>query len=151
MFSLEKILQNQVSVIELDEVYDFSSDYYEKSEIKKLDNVHLTGKIFRDSYDIIKMEAKVEGEMVLLDAISLEEVPYSFSFEIDEDLEEIFTNLQNSIDIMEFLWQNIVLEIPLGYTIVTDFSKYCGNGWKLVGEEEDTEKRKNLPFADLLK
>ena len=66
--------------------------------------------------------------------------------EIDEILDEFLKNNQNSIDILEILWQNIVLEIPLKYTKEEDLSKYQGDGWKLISEDE--VKRDN-PFSIL--
>ncbi|MGN1000380.1 MAG: hypothetical protein ACI4OG_00390, partial [Bacilli bacterium] len=52
----------------------------------------------------------------------------------------------NTIDILDILWQNIVLEIPLKYTLVEDLSKYQGDGWKVISEDEI--KRDN-PFRVL--
>ena len=52
--------------------------------------------------------------------------------EILENIDEFLENNQNSIDILEILWQNIVLEIPLKYTEVEDLSKYQGDGWKVI-------------------
>ena len=46
------------------------------------------------------------------------------------------------------LWENIVLEVPLQFTKVTDFSKFQGDGWKLVSENEPTTN--NNPFSELL-
>ena len=37
---------------------------------------------------------------------------------------------------MAILWQNIVLEVPLQFTKVEDLSKFHGDGWKLISEEE---------------
>ena len=81
--------------------------------------------------------------MVLEDAISLEDIDYKFACQIDESIDEFLENHQNSIDILEVLWQNIVLEIPLKYTLVNDLSKYQGDGWKVISE--DDIKRDN-PF-----
>lgn len=148
MFSLDSLLNQRVTSLEIDEYYNYPKEYFEKTEIQTLNQVHCKGKITITPSDRIHLSLDVDGIMELKDAISLEIVPYPFHFTIEEDLEENLINLQNSIDIMEFLWQNIVLEIPLGYTIVTDFSKYCGDGWKLVKEEE--LEKKNLPFANLL-
>ena len=53
------------------------------------------------------------------------------------------------LDIFQFLWENIVLEIPLQFTKVKDLSKFHGDGWKLVSEDELTTR--NNPFSDLLK
>ena len=71
------------------------------------------------------------------------------SLKIEGDLKEFITNLENSLDIIELLWENIVLEIPLKYTKVEDLSKFHGDGWKLVSEEEATTSHN--PFNELLK
>ena len=84
--------------------------------------------------------------MVIEDAISLEDVDYAFSCEILENIDEFLENNQNTIDILEVLWQNIVLEIPLKYTEVDDLSKYQGDGWKVISEDEI---KGNNPFSIL--
>ena len=55
---------------------------------------------------------------------------------------------KNTLDILAILWENIVLEVPLQFTKVEDFSKFRGDGWKLVSENELTES--NNPFSELL-
>ena len=57
--------------------------------------------------------------------------------------------MKNTLDITEILWQNIMLEVPLRFTTVDDYSKYQGDGWKLTSEEE--LKVENNPFNDLKK
>ena len=86
--------------------------------------------------------------MKIQDSITLEEVIYPFSIEIDDKLSDFIENNENSLDINEILWQNIVLEVPLRFTIVEDYSKIKGDGWKLVSEEDLV---KNNPFNTLLK
>ena len=56
---------------------------------------------------------------------------------------------KNTLDIFSFLWENIVLEVPLQFTKVEDLSKFHGDGWRLISE--DSLKRENNPFSDLLK
>ena len=86
--------------------------------------------------------------MILLDAISLEEVPYPFSFKIEGSMKEILGNCPNTLAILELLWENIVLEVPLKFTKVDNLSEFQGNGWKLISEDE--LKNNNNPFSDLL-
>ena len=56
-------------------------------------------------------------------------------------------NFENTLDILDVLWQNIVLEVPLRFTNVNDYSKFKGEGWKLLSEED--VKTSNNPFEDL--
>jgi len=51
--------------------------------------------------------------------------------------------------IFQFLWENIFLEVPLQFTKVEDLSKFHGDGWKLISEDE--LRNANNPFNDLLK
>ena len=67
-----------------------------------------------------------------------------FLIYIEENLEKD----ENSIDILPILWQNIVLEVPLRFTKVNDLSKYNGDGWKLISEEEASSTSNN-PFLEL--
>ena len=87
--------------------------------------------------------------MTIADSISLEPVEYPFSIEYDDIIEENCKKSENVLDIFQFLWENIVLEIPLQFTKVKDLSKFHGDGWKLISEDE--LKSSNNPFNDLLK
>ena len=135
--------------IEIDEFYDIPSTYYEDTDVKSLENVHAKGSITRETDDVYYVDIDVEGTMTLQDSISLEDVNYPFSTHIEGNLEEFVTNLENSLDILEFLWENIVLEIPLKFTKVEDLSKFHGDGWKLISEEENSIS--NNPFMEYLK
>ena len=84
--------------------------------------------------------------MKINDSITLEEVWYPFDIQIDEKLDEFVEKDKKHLDIIEFLWQDIVLEVPLRYTVVSNYDEYHGDGWKLVSEEE----LGNNPFKTLL-
>ena len=145
-------------VIELDELFCHNTDEivineevkfteeYTASDIKELTNVSFNGKIYESSDTTIKLEGILKGTMIIEDSISLDDVNYDFSCEIDENLDEILEKDQNTIDILEILWQNIVLEIPLKYTVVEDLSKYQGDGWKVISEDD---VKKDNPFSIL--
>ena len=83
------------------------------------------------------------------DSISLDDVWYSFSFKVDDNIKEFEQKDENYLDIIEILCNNIVLEVPLRYTLVSDeeLKGYAGEGWKLVSEEE--LELKNNPFSAL--
>ncbi len=143
-------LHNNIKEKEIiDSEFNITEDYYKKTDIKKINKLYAKGYIKRvtDDDDYIKLDVK--GEMILLDSISLEEINYPFSFKIEGNLTEILGNCPNSLDILELLWENIVLEVPLKYTKETDLSKFQGEGWRLLDEEE--EKNSNNPFNDILK
>ena len=88
--------------------------------------------------------------MILKDSISLEDVTYHFSNQLEEEVTEKVKNIENTLDILSVLWENIVLEVPIRFSEVSDYSKYQGNGWHLVSEEEYEKEEGNFPFRDLL-
>ena len=147
IINLEEIYTNIKDAIIIDEDIEFTKEIYNLPEIKKLKSIHLKGKIAISESDEVTLTGTLTGTMTILDSISLDEVDYNFSADLEENLEEIIEKDKNSIDIIEILWQNIVLEVPLRYTEVTDYSKYSGDGWRLISEEE--LKYQNNPFQAL--
>lgn len=141
--------------IDITNTYTIPKEYYESTSVEKIENIKVTGKVYMASSiddadeeeDYIK--AKIEGDIILTDSISLEPVSYPISIDFDDILEQNCKKGENTLDIFQFLWENIVLEIPLQFTKVKDLSKFHGDGWKLVSEDELTTR--NNPFSDLLK
>ena len=104
--------------------------------------------MFENDLEEIVLEGLLNGDIIVLDAISLDERCIKFSKKIEENLLEEEESSKNYIDILNVLWQNIVLEVPSRYTDITDYSKYQGDGWRLISEDEMNYK--NNPF-DVLK
>lgn len=139
-----------IDKIDITNKYILPNTYYSNyEEIISIDDIEVEGSIFLDNEDYDHITCNIEGELILKDSISLEPVKYPFSIEFDDILEKNCKKNENTLDIFSFLWENIVLEIPLQFTKVTDLSKFHGDGWKLISEEENTIK--NNPFNDLLK
>ena len=87
--------------------------------------------------------------MIIGDSVTLEDVSYPFTITYDDFLPENSLKSENILDIFEFLWENIVLEVPLQFTKVRDLSKFHGDGWKLISEEDRNHEAN--PFSELLK
>lgn len=140
--------------IDITNTYKIDSNYFTNSSVKDVKDLSLTGEIYRRPGEDINEEinyikASVTATLVLEDSISLEPVDYKISFEYDDIIEENWKKDENTLDIFQFLWENIVLEIPLQFTKVKDLSKFHGDGWRLISEDE--LKDTNNPFSDLLK
>jgi len=144
---ITELNQNRKDEILIDSEVDIKEEYLTNSEIKKLDNLYLKGVISLDEERDVYLKGNLTGEMTLEDSISLDEINYPFSIEIDEKIEKKEENYENTLDILDVLWQNIVLEVPLRFTNVNDYSKFKGEGWKLLSEED--VKTSNNPFEDL--
>ena len=129
---------NRFSKLEIDEEVEIDESYLETSEIRKLSKVHVTGNVEVDYEDNINLFLNVTGTMVLPCAVTLDDVDYEFSSEIEESLgkfEEIYKNNKNTLEISDILWENIVLEIPI--RVVSDEiepSNTSGDGWELISE-----------------
>ena len=145
---LSPLHQQLVASISLDGTYTIPKEVYSNSDVVRLDPITMTGSIYlKEEEDYIT--CNVTGNMILLDSISNEEVDYPFSFTYDDIVEENCKKNDNLLDIFAFLWENTVLEVPLQFTKVSDLSKFHGDGWRLMSEEE--YHYQSNPFSDLLK
>ena len=142
-----------ISEIDISGTYQIPPSYYEDTEIISLEEITVKGKITRRENDDLELEdyivCTMEGTMMIPDSISLEEISYPFQVEYDDFMPENDRKSENTLDIFAFLWENTVLEVPLQFTKVRDLSKFHGDGWRLI-HEEDLQKENN-PFHDLLK
>ncbi len=146
IIELDELFCHNTSKLVIDKDIVFDNQKYTNNEIRELKDVHFFGDIHYNADETIGLSGNLKGTMVLMDAISLDDIDYNFDTLIDTCLDEFIEKDKNSIDILEILWQNIVLEIPLKYTKVSDLSKYQGDGWKVISEDEI--KRDN-PFSVL--
>lgn len=149
------LVSGSVSDIDITNTYSIPKEYFEATDVIALNEIKVEGKIYQnvsedDPDELVEyINCKITGEMTIADSISLEPVEYPFSIEYDDIIEENCKKSENVLDIFQFLWENIVLEIPLQFTKVKDLSKFHGDGWKLISEDE--LKSSNNPFNDLLK
>ncbi len=123
----------------LDEDITFPEEFYENTDIIRLEDIHITGKIDYNLSDEIEANIRITGKMILKDAITLEEISKNLDIEIDEMLEKTakyYKKEQNTLDKLEFLWENIVLEVPISLTNSSGV-KLKGEGWELNQEKDD--------------
>ena len=150
---LSLLHRNIENSIDISGSYQLDPAYYENTDIIRLKNIQVEGHIIRKENEEEELDDYIEGTikgiMTLKDSISLEETEYPYEVEYSDFLPENCRKNENTLDIFMFLWENTVLEVPLHFTRVKDLSKFHGDGWRLVSEEE-LIKEKN-PFADLLK
>jgi uncharacterized protein len=134
------------SSIEVSSSVNIPKELLKDSDIKDLKNLEFNG-ILSDNQEIFTLTGVLKGVMTVLDAINLEEIDYEFSCDIDEEIEDFSEKSSNLLDITDILWQNIILEVPLKLTNVSNFDEYHGDGWKLVSE--DSKEITNNPFKEL--
>ena len=151
---LRPLFTRNVNEIDISGKYDIPEEYFEFSDILELKNIDVCGKITLALDENLENEKEyikciIKGSAIVEDSISLEPVNYEYSVEYDDFIDESCKKNENALDIFEFLWENIVLEVPLQFTKVKDLNQFKGDGWKLVSEDELTNTHN--PFKDLLK
>ena len=146
MIDLTKLYSGATDELSFDGEYNIPKEVITDSRVKELKEVVISDSLIKKIEDDFEISLNITGKMKISDSITLEDVWYPFSIEIDEKLDEFVENDKKHLDIITFLWQNIVLEVPLRYTVVSDYKDYHGDGWKLVSEEEIG----NNPFKTLL-
>lgn len=140
------LTNNLKNVLEVDQKVEIPKEFYQKTSIIELKNLILKGTVTNNA-NTITLRATVSGMMILEDSISLEPIDYPFTCEIEEELQDFLKNNENTLDITEILWQNIMLEVPLKLSNVENFDEYQGDGWKLISE--DSIQNTNHPFSEL--
>jgi uncharacterized metal-binding protein YceD (DUF177 family) len=132
----------------IDEDFKVSQELLQKMDILDTD-LHVTGSINYDLSDNIITDLIVTGNIYLKDAVNLEKVKYPINIKIVENLSEfdnssaIFDEFnKNLLDLSEFLWENIVLEVPISFS-TSSGTNLKGEGWELnkAVDEENTDER----------
>ena len=129
---------NRFGKMNIDSDFVIDEDYYKNTDIRKLENLHVSGEVSVDYDDYINLNVKITGRMILPCAMTLNDVPYDFTSEVEENIgkfEEIYKNNKNLLEISPILWENIVLEIPIR-VVSKDIkpSNTSGDGWELISE-----------------
>lgn len=153
---LTALITSSVEELSIDGMVCIPEELVNTSEIRRLKDIKFVGKIIKLCDGNYQIVGTLSGIMVLPDDITLEDVDVSFVSEIEENINEnsevVENNLeiiQNRLDITEFLWQNILVEIPT--KVVCEENRDLtleGNGWRFVTEDE-LERSNNSPFSEL--
>ena len=123
--------------------------------MEKLNDVKIRGKVYINLADEVILKANLSGTMILLDAIDSSEIEYPFNIEIEENLtdndEYNLEKTQNTLDIMNILWQNIVLEVPMRVVKKENENvSLQGEGWELISDDTKKVDPRLSPLMDLL-
>ena len=155
-FDIIRLNNNIDKFVSIDETYTFTQDELMGTDLLKLEDVKITGELFKNSLGNIELNVDVEGVMVLPCAITLKPVDYPFLITINGEIEELMENMEenernfkNTIDILPIIWENILMEIPM--RVVSEEAKnmdmnISGDGWKFVTEEEEMTS----PLSELM-
>ena len=112
--------------------------------LKEVLNAHYNGSIKLNEDNEIELDLVLTGDMLLIDSVTLDEITKPFIIKIeenidenDENMAEYFDKTQNTLDIEEILWQNIVLEVPIRIRKDDEEVSLEGDGWGLNKENDE--------------
>ncbi len=155
---LTKLMIGNEEEIIIEENLEFPKEKLINTNILELKNIKVNGSITKLYDDIYEITGSITGIMVLPDDVTLEPVDCNFESKFEEKFKESGENEEKSLeiiknrrDITEFLWQNILVEIPLKVRNEKNQNlNLKGNGWRLVTEEELKNRNSdNSPFSEL--
>ena len=130
---------NNFNSVSIDENISIPEEYdLNKAGIRRIENLHVSGTISIDYADEIVTDLTVTGNFILPCAVSLEDVLYPINVKIEENIgkfEDFYNKNKNTLDILPFIWENIVSEVPI--RVVKDKYKnfkQSGNGWEVISD-----------------
>lgn len=130
---------NNFNSVSIDENISIPEEYdLNKAGIRKIENLHVSGTISIDYADEIVADLTITGDFILPCAVSLEDVLYPINVKIEENMgkfEDFYNKNKNTLDILPFIWENIVSEVPI--RVVKDEYKdfkQSGNGWEVISD-----------------
>lgn len=153
MIDVQLLNTNAKDKIEFNENITYTDEYLKKSNILSITPINIKGEITKDSLNQLHLIFKATGSMNLPCSITLEPVKYPINLDFNEIIDEKDENNlkkdPNTLELKEYLWENIVVEIPLRIVSEHAYDKeYKGNGWKLI-TEEDKHNTENKSFEVL--
>ena len=132
---------NYLEKIDINEEIEIPETLLENTDIVSLSKIKVDGNITFDSEDNYLIKLDAIGTMKLHDSITFEIIPYDFTINIEETLEKS----EKTLDLIEFLWHYIILEVPLRFTN-SEITSIETENYRVISEEE--YKRNNNPFKD---
>jgi uncharacterized protein len=122
--------------LNIDSNLEIPKELYSKMGIIRMENTHVNGTINVNYENNIELKLTINGVFIIPCAVSLEEVSVPFSSEVNDIIAEKEENNEFYLDLLDILWENIVLEIPIRVVKEgIEVKNLHGEGWEL-----DTEK-----------
>ena len=153
-FDLNKITEQGILI---DSTISFGEEYLQVSAIKRLDNIKVSGRIYYSLTNEVIFAGNVKGNMTLVDGYSGDLIDYPFNIDLDEILadfseedEKKGKKPQNSLDLKEVLWENIVLEVPIVVSKDNEVKTKKGEFWEVRDENSKKDDPRLECFRTLL-
>lgn len=139
--------------IKYEDKIEIPHEYYKNTGVLEIKNVTIEFEIKKNNNQEDILFLKSEGIFILEDARTLNPVEDPFCIEFETILNEesefcgrFLTNSQNTLDILDILWENIVLEIPISFTVSEELKETQNS----CGEDCKKMDPRMAPLMDLL-
>lgn len=122
--------------LSIDEEVIIPEEYYKNAGVRSLSKVKVNGDVTVNYEENIELHLNVSGEFIIPCAVTLDDVIVPFNTLIEEEIVQNKLNDEFFLDLLDVLWENIVLEIPV--RVVKEGVKsedLHGEGWELVTKE----------------
>ena len=122
--------------LSIDEDFIIPEEYYKNAGVRSLSKVKVNGDVTVNYEENIELHLNVSGEFIIPCAITLDDVIVPFNTFIVEEIDQNKLKYEFFLDLLDVLWENIVLEIPV--RVVKEGVKsedLHGEGWELVTKE----------------
>ena len=122
--------------LSIDEEVIIPEEYYKNAGVRSLSKVKVNGDVTVNYEENIELHLNVSGEFIIPCAITLDDVIVPFNTFIEEEIDQNKLNDEFFLDLLDVLWENIVLEIPV--RVVKEGVKsedLHGECWELVTKE----------------
>ena len=153
VIDLTNLMIGSADYIDIDEDVIIDNSYFVNTSIRDLIGTRFYGNVSRIG-DEYQLKGIISGIMVLPNSFTLEDYEYKFATNVNEIVDEsdiFYDKLKNTLDIMEILWQNIVLEVPIQVGESNNEPIKSGEGWELVSEDTKKIDPRLAPLQELLK
>ena len=139
IIDISKLIYEKLYKMPIDGEIIIPKEYLDGTDIRRISPVKVSGFIYNN--ESLELDIDISGTMILPCARTLKDVEYTFNININENIDEnedkILEINQNTLDIFQIVWQNILVDIPLR-VLSKDAKEEIteGDGWKLITEDE---------------
>lgn len=145
---ITRLRSNFDKSVSIDESVNNITDGLDGTDIKEIKNLNITGYIDRDVIDEYHIYLKIEGTLILECAITLKDVEYPISIEIDDNYEDLMAeigenvkNVVNTLDIWPIIWHNVLLVVPMRVVSPGAEAEITqGDGWEFISVENNEKE-----------
>ena len=137
--------------IEVDEwIAVEENDLLHHTQVKSIPKVHVTGTLQFDGSTLVYSDLELEGVMIVLDSITLEDLEVEFDTESQETYsfvpikdcdEDIIVVKKEIMDINPEIFQAILYEAPMSITRVPRSEYPKGKGWQVISDQDEPEDK----------